>query len=500
MAAQDSSAILAMPRRRSLRWPVAHRSLWGLCLLFLLSLPFANPYVHGDGVGYYAYARALLIQGDLRFEEDWLRANEGFSLARMGTDGQLAADQYTETGHINNIFTIGPAILWSPFLVPAHLTVLVIREFGGAIPADGFSWPYRMAMAVGTACLGFLSLLLSFDLVRKYVEERWAVLATLGIWAASSLPVYMYFNPSWSHAHSAFVVALFIWFWERTRSGRTWGQWVILGLAGGLMLNTYFPNGIFLLIPFIEAVHGYFLSLRRSDFSAVGHQLARNIVFTLVLILAVVPTLVTRAIVFGGPFRFGAYGALPWDWSAPHWREVLFSSNHGLLSWTPLIALAIVGLLWAGEQAREITAYCGAAALGFYYVISSYPYWDGASSFGNRFFISLTPVFILGLGLLFQRVGRLCTPRNGIVAQAGLVGLLAVWNGGFIFQWGTQMIPARGPISWSQMGHNQITVVPARIVSELEHYVLRRDSMMERIEDEDLERRRQQRTPSESMP
>ena len=119
MAMHGSSVTYAMPQRRSLRWPVAHRPVWGLCLMFLLSLPLANPYVHGDGVGYYAYARALLIQGDLRFEEDWRRANEGFSQARMGTDEQLQADQYTETGHISNIFTIGPAILWSPFLVSA---------------------------------------------------------------------------------------------------------------------------------------------------------------------------------------------------------------------------------------------------------------------------------------------------------------------------------------------------------------------------------------------
>jgi hypothetical protein len=42
-----------------------------LLLLFLLSLPLINPVVHGDGVGYYAYARAPLIQHNLHFEDDW---------------------------------------------------------------------------------------------------------------------------------------------------------------------------------------------------------------------------------------------------------------------------------------------------------------------------------------------------------------------------------------------------------------------------------------------
>jgi hypothetical protein len=57
------------------------------------------------------------------------------------------------------------------------------------------------------------------------------------------------------------------------------------------------------------------------------------------------------------------------------------------------------------------------------------------------------------------------------------------------------MIPARGPISWQQMAHNQFAVVPARIAGELEHYILRRDSMMQRIESQDLELRRQPGPP-----
>ena len=489
--AVHSSATYAVSQRKTASWLPAHKSVWALCLLFAISLPFANPYIHGDGVGYYAYARALLIQHDLRFEQDWLRANEGFSQFRIGPDGKPQADQYTETGHLNNIFTIGPAILWSPFLASAHLAVLVSRAMGSTVPADGFSWPYRVAMAVGTACAGFGGLLLSYLLVRKYVEERWAFLATLGIWMASALPVYMYFNPSWSHAHSVFAVALFLWFWERTRPERTLGQWVGLGLCGGLMMNTYFPNGVLLVIPLLESLSGYVRSWKTRSLPAATTLLFRNSVFTAMLFLAVVPTLITRAIVFGGPFRFGAYGSLPWDWSAPHRWEVLFSPNHGLLTWTPLIAVAIVGLLLAGGPAREISAYCGAAALAFYYLIASYPYWDGMSSFSNRFFISLTPIFILGLAQLFQAAGRVVSSRNGTVAVTCLIALAALWNASFIFQWGTQMIPARGPISWKQMAHNQLFVVPARITVEVEQYILRRSSMMQQIEERDVERLQQ---------
>src|SRR3984893_17875023 len=98
-----------------------------LLALFLLSLPLVNPTVHGDGVGYYAYARASLIQHNLRFEEDWRHANKYFSAARIQTGEQLRPEEYTPTGHVDNHFTVGPAILWAPFLIFTHIAVLLFN-------------------------------------------------------------------------------------------------------------------------------------------------------------------------------------------------------------------------------------------------------------------------------------------------------------------------------------------------------------------------------------
>jgi hypothetical protein len=439
-------------------------------------------------VGYYAYARALLIQHDLRFEEDWRRANTRFSSARVQQDDQLAASEYTPTGYVDNHFTVGPAILWAPFLILAHIAVLSVNALGGKIPADGFSAPYLVAMALGTAVWGFLGLLLSFLLTRKYVRARWAFLATVGIWLASSLPVYMYFNPSWSHAHSAFATALFVWFWERTRNGRTLAQWVVLGLIGGLMIDVYFPNGVFLALPGIEMLLAHY-SLWKTDAHKSQLQLVSSeLTFGIVVLFALIPTLITRWIIYGGLFRFGSYARQEWNWSAPHWGQVLFSSDHGALSWTPILALAILGLLVAPRNARVIALYLGACAAAFYYVISSYPFWDGLASFGNRFLISLTPVFILGLALLFERTGKQFRDSGrAFVAAAALVSLLAVWNAGFIFQWGEHLIPVRGAISFQEMTHNQVFVVPRQIGVRLRSYLFSRKSEMRRIEERDME-------------
>jgi hypothetical protein len=66
-------------RQRSETAVAAHRHhLIILTVVFILTSPLVNPLIHGDGVGYYAYLRAPLIQHDLQFEPDWRHGNLAF--------------------------------------------------------------------------------------------------------------------------------------------------------------------------------------------------------------------------------------------------------------------------------------------------------------------------------------------------------------------------------------------------------------------------------------
>jgi hypothetical protein len=110
-----------------------------LLVIFVLSLPLLNPWVRGDGVGYYAYARAPLIEHNLDFTHDYQFANESFREVRCEENGNPKREYRTGTGHLDNHFTVGPAMLWSPFLLVAHAAVMVARTLGSHIPANGFS-------------------------------------------------------------------------------------------------------------------------------------------------------------------------------------------------------------------------------------------------------------------------------------------------------------------------------------------------------------------------
>jgi hypothetical protein len=455
--------------------------------LFILTLPLANPWVRGDGVGYYAYIHALLIRQDLHFETEWRAGNSTFIKGRLDGNGDLTAGQYTRTGYVANHWSIGPSILWAPFLAPVHLVMLGLRRAGAPVDPDGFSKPYTVTMGVVTVLYGFIGLLLCYKLACRHVEERWAFLATLGIWFASSLPVYMYFNPSWSHAHSVFSVALFLWFWDRTRPDRTLGQWIILGLLSGLMLNVYYPNAALLLVPLFESLSRYWRRWRapERDLGALGRLFTANLVYLLITVTAFLPTLITRYIIYGHPLVFGYEEA--WRWKSPMLLAVLFSADHGMLTWTPILIPALLGLFLFWKYDRQFAAYLVAAFLAFYYLISSHTDWDGLASFGNRFFISLTPLFILGLSVFLNEAARRVKSARTVAAAAiPVMCLLVLWNWAFIFQWGTHLVPARGPISWSQMVSNQVTVVPRQVFGKVSFYFGNRGAMMQTIEQEDV--------------
>jgi hypothetical protein len=469
-----------------------------LLLLLLVTLPLLNPWVRGDGVGYYAFARALLIQGNLDFAPDYQHANEGFREARLDANGDPKAEFRTVTGHLDNHFTVGPAILWAPFLLSAHAGVLIARAGGAHVSADGFSLPYLFAMASGTLLYGFLALLISYRVACQFVAERWALFATTAIWWASSLPVYMYFNPSWSHAHSAFCVALFFWYWLRTRDHRTTAQWAVLGLIAGLMLNVYYSNALVLVALIPEALENYrkAWTLDATTAQKPALLLRQHFLFCATAVVSLLPTFLSKYFLYGSFFETGYTPITQWAWRSPWFLQLLFSSNHGLFSWTPLLLISVFGIFLFWRKVPGIGTSVLCVLLAFYCFMASYPDWPGISSYGNRFFVSLTILFVLGLAAVLERIATLFRSRAAASAWlAGALGVFMLWNLGLIFQWGSHLIPARGEVSWKQVTYNQFHAVPRQIASQLESYLFRRKESLQQIEQRDLEQLNHQTSP-----
>jgi hypothetical protein len=256
------------------------------------------------------------------------------------------------------------------------------------------------------------------------------------------------------------------------------------------MLDVYYANLMVVSVLAVEAAGQYARILRSGHSSSPSSLvlLRRHLLFGLVVFLVMVPTFISRWIVYGGPFETGYVSIRDFLWRSPVFFSVLFSSNHGLLSWTPLLGFAILGLLLFTVRMPKAGIPFLTAMVAFYVFIAFYPDWAGISSYGNRFFVSLTPLFILGLAYLLERIAtRFERPRAALADSTGILTCFVLWNLGLIYQWGAHLVPARGPISFREAVHNQFFVVPAQIGSQLRSYLFHRSDVMRQIEQRDLE-------------
>ena len=90
--------------------------------------------------------------------------------------------------------------------------------------------------------------------------------------------------------------------------------------------------------------------------------------------------------------------------------KMLFTDRRGLFVWTPLTALAVIGVVLAVRAARHdtqriylLTLLGASAALVVGHV--TWAEWDGAFAFSTRFLTALFPLFLVGVAELRRRFG-----------------------------------------------------------------------------------------------
>jgi len=380
--------------------------------LFLLSLPAVTARIYSsDEIQYFAYLRSLWFDHDLSFENEYQHFYD-LGIARSDGFHETFLERTTDTGRRINFGTIGCAILWAPFYAVGDLAA----RLGGA-PADGFSKPYVAAVAYGSAAYGFLAIVLAVLAARRLGAN--AFTAALAVWLGTPLLFYMYVAPPFSHACSAFGVALFTWAWLRVRERWTVRGAFALGAAGALMAmireqDVFFALGAALDFGLTQVDVAWNAAHARRVLAAAAAGCAGFlVVFT--------PQAASYIVVNG---HLGPHASVghKMNWAAPHALQVLFSPEHGFFIWTPLAFIAIAGICFLQ---RKSVAICLLLMVALQvYVGGSVESWTVAGAFGQRRFIALTTALILGYAALEARLRSAAARR----ALAAVAILFVYWN------------------------------------------------------------------------
>lgn len=437
-----------------------------LIVVFLLSLAqipllsLVSPtFVRGDGVGYYAYLRSVVFDHDLDFRNEYSHFVDRLPAAERSLTARFLENP-TAAGMVPNHWPPGTAILWSPFFILAHGAVLLANGCGGTFAVDGFSMPYQVSVAIASALYGFGGLLLLFATARRLFPDGPSTTAVLTMWFATPLTAYMYFMASMSHGCSFFAVSLFIYLWQKDRGSLRLSRAIVLGLSAGLVMLHRLQNVVFLVPLAYELLVDW--RHRANSNPRVWRQTARFSVATgLALIVALIPQFLLWRILYGDRWMppYSGY----FNFLDPHVMRVLFSANHGLFTWTPVVAIGLLGFGRLRRRDRLLADGLLLVFLAQLYIVSCFSIWHGDAAFGARYFIDCIPLFGLGLAALLDGMRR-GWPRIGLTLTCAA---LAAWNYLLLFQYGTGMIPRSGAVAFGEVARNAFLVIPVRVLEKL---------------------------------
>lgn len=377
-------------------------------------------------------------------------------------DLALAAPEYVGilgrevTGHVANPCPIGPLIFWAPpyllglavrkvlwllgasKLLPAAASAALLSAApGGRLEPHG-PFDYWMA-GLGSLFAGILGIYVLHRLLRRHLPEAASRVGVACAILGTPLCWYLVTQPLYQHAVSFLAVTLFIERWDAWRrpaapvAGPVGApaplsprRAAMLGALAGYMMLVRVQEGVFLLLPGLDVLAAIVAALRGprplpERAAAALRAAAPGALLVLVAALCFLPQLALWRWDYGTLRAPQAPGHM--RWANPALLETLCSMRAGLLPWSPLLYLALPGLL-VGRRALGGLAW----RLALLFLIEWYvnaAAWDyhGSWGFGPRRFTDATIVWAAGVGGLYAA----CRPRWRPLLGAALVAL-CLWN------------------------------------------------------------------------
>jgi hypothetical protein len=378
-----------------------------LAVLLLFPKPDGRVVV-GDAVHYYVQLRSVVFDHDLDFSNDYIAL---YGIRDAETETEWVTNHLTPSGRVRNYMPVGPALLAAPLYVIVAGVMLALSAAGLAAPPTGFERTLQAVPGITGVLAATLAVWLAWRLARALCDRDAGAYAVLAMWLGSSALYYSLVSPSYSHAASMLTASLFCLVWIGGERQATLGRSLLLGGVAGLATLMRWQDALLL------GVVAYELCTQHRTWRGRALHLGAA---GAAWVVAFSPQMIVWQRLYGQPLAI-PQGPSFMRWSDPHLWDVLFSPLHGLFSWTPLVALATIGLVTFCVKRRDLAAPIAAWLLVSWYVNSAVADWWAGEAFGARRFLSLFPIFVVGLASWLSGGGT--RPKRLRVALAGALVL-----------------------------------------------------------------------------
>ncbi len=370
-----------------------------MILLILSLLVFSTHFFYvGDGVWgdsryYYSYVRSLIIDHDLNFTNEYQHFK--------------AFETNYFQGKIINKFSIGAPLLWLPWFLIADFIVNIVNIIGFNLNIDGYGIIYQFIIGIGTVIYGFWGLYLLFKSLETFFNKNLSIWGIIIFFLSSNLFFYLAIDPINSHSTSFFISSLLFYFLIKLQKidvfdlKYTFKTPVVLGIIVGYLGLIRSQDLIFGIIPIFIFIY---LSIKSQ--LTFKNNILKIIRCFILYISGIICSFGLQLVVW--KYLYGSFTnpylkhGETFNFLKPKIFSVLFSFNHGLLIYSPIIILSILGLILLIKENKKISFDKIIAISGIFlfllqlYVVASWHSWWGGEAYGGRMFISVYPWLIFG--------------------------------------------------------------------------------------------------------
>jgi hypothetical protein len=339
-----------------------------------------------DVLSYYAYLPATYIYNDI-------------SLSFITQNPKLYGDKFwpqgTPTGKFAIKTTMGLSFLYAPFFFIAHPAAQML-----GYEANGYSPPYKFALTM--SCIFYLAVGLYFlrKVLQKYFADIIVAVTLVAVVLGTNLLHYATAEATMPHSYNFALFSFFLYLSMKWHEENSLKYSLMLGLVTGLIALIR-PTNILILIVFALWGVDDLASLKdRTILFLKKFHLV--IIMALAFIGAWIPQMIYWKYI-SGAYWFYSYGAERFFFNNPHIFKGLFGFRKGWFIYTPMMALAMIGIGMMYKNLKGLFyPVLIFTILNIYVILSWWSWWYGGG-FGLRPFIDSYAILSIPLAVFVDR-------------------------------------------------------------------------------------------------
>jgi hypothetical protein len=284
-------------------------------------------------------------------------------------------------------------LLLSPFFLIAHS----VSAITGKDELGGFSLIYNRVFDVAAVFYLVLGLFFLKKFLRNYFPEYLQYVIILLTFFGTNLFFYSIVDPLMSHVYSFFAIAVFLYAMkEFLKDTSRFRYFLLMAISYGLM---------FIIRPTNCLIGIFFLFWDVLNWKEIGYRLRLifrpKYILTVLVIMFMffIPQMIFWKLMHGS-FLYLKYGESFIYWNHPKFMEIWFSTLNGLIPWSPLNLIFMIGMLFMIIKKINNGILIGLFFLLISYMAAAYKYWYFGCGYGHRAFVEFYPVFCIPFGFL----------------------------------------------------------------------------------------------------